>query len=277
MSLQQQRIAEMCEQLKLARLASDWPARAQEAARVEASFADLLGKVLASELTAHDERRVTMLTKLATMPSIKTLEQFDWTHAGGSLKAQIQELAYLAFVQPAENVVLLGPSGVGKTHIALAIGYRALDAGQKVRFVTAADLMLQLATAKARMEASSADGLQRTPYDLARCSPFSSSASDSPWRCSSRWPHLRLCCFNTSAIRRRRCSGRSRHPRSGRRCGSRWAWTSRPLCSSYDFFRTRFRVISATASDKAGLSGRCWPSAWTPRSNWPAWLPPWPC
>jgi len=55
---------------------------------------------------------------------------------------------HLAFVQRAENVVLLGPSGVGKTHIALALGHRALTAGHKVRFLTAADLMLQLASAK---------------------------------------------------------------------------------------------------------------------------------
>lgn len=150
MNLQQQRIAEMCDQLKLVRLATDWPALAQDAARDEASFADFLEKVLGSELAARDERRIKMLTKLATMPAIKTLEQIDWAQAGGAPKAQIQELAHLAFVQRAENVVLLGPSGVGKTHVALALGYRALAAGQKVRFVTAADLMLQLATAKAQ-------------------------------------------------------------------------------------------------------------------------------
>jgi DNA replication protein DnaC len=53
-------------------------------------------------------------------------------------------------VQRAENVVLLGPSGVGKTHIALALSYRAVMAGHKVRFITAADLMLQLAAAKSQ-------------------------------------------------------------------------------------------------------------------------------
>ena len=148
MSLQQQRIAELCEQLKLARLATDWPALAQDAARQEGSFADFLEKVLASEVTARDERRIAMMTKLATMPALKTLEQIDWSHAGGAPKAQIQELAHLAFVQRAENIVLLGPSGVGKTHIALALGHRALTAGHKVRFLTAADLMMQLATAK---------------------------------------------------------------------------------------------------------------------------------
>jgi DNA replication protein DnaC len=148
MSLQQQRIAELCEQLKLARLATDWPALAQDAAREDGSFADFLEKVLASEVTARDERRIAMMTKLATMPAVKTLEQIDWSHAGGAPKAQIQELGHLAFVQRAENVVLLGPSGVGKTHIALALGHRALTAGHKVRFLTAADLMLQLASAK---------------------------------------------------------------------------------------------------------------------------------
>jgi DNA replication protein DnaC len=148
MSLQHERIAELCEQLKMTRLASDWPALAQDAAHEEASFADFLEKALKSEITAREERRLTVMTKLATMPAIKTLEQFDWSHAGGAPKAQIQELAHLAFVQRAENVVLLGPSGVGKTHMALALAHRALVAGHKVRFLTAADLMLQLASAK---------------------------------------------------------------------------------------------------------------------------------
>jgi DNA replication protein DnaC len=148
MSLQHDRIAELCEQLKLARVGAQWPALAQDAARGEASFADFLEKVLASELVARDERRANTLLKLATMPAVKTLEQFDWSHAGGAPKPQIQELAHLAFVQRAENVVLLGPSGVGKTHIALALGHRAVMAGHKVRFITAADLMLQLAAAK---------------------------------------------------------------------------------------------------------------------------------
>ena len=127
-TLQTERIAALCEQLKLARLSAEWPALAQDAARDEASFADFLERVLASEIVARDERRCTTLMRLATMPAHKTLEQFDWSHASGAPKAQIQELAHLAFVPRAENVVLLGPSGVGKTHIALALGHRASSA-----------------------------------------------------------------------------------------------------------------------------------------------------
>ena len=87
---------------------------------------------------------------MATMPAVKTLAQFDWGHASGAPRAQIQELAHLAFIERAQNVVLLGPSGVGKTHIALALAYKAVMSGHKVRFLTAADLMLQLAAARSQ-------------------------------------------------------------------------------------------------------------------------------
>ena len=88
------------------------------------------------------------MTKLASLPAIKTLEQYDFRFPSGAPRAQIQELSSLSFVERAENVVLLGPSGVGKTHLASALAYKAAQAGIKTRFITAADLMMQLATAK---------------------------------------------------------------------------------------------------------------------------------
>lgn len=150
MNLQHERIVQLCEQLKFARLGSDWPALAHDAARDSASFADFLERVLVSEQAARQERKRSTLMRLATMPAIKTLEQFDWAQAGGAPKAQIIELGHLAFVERAENVVLLGPSGVGKTHLALALCQRSVMAGYKARFITAADLMMQLAAAKAQ-------------------------------------------------------------------------------------------------------------------------------
>lgn len=150
MNLQHQRIAALCEQLKMACLATEWPALAQQAARDEASFADFVEKLLQCESAAREQRKRTTLMKLATMPAVKTLEQFDWSIGSGAPKAQVQELAHLTFIERAENVVLLGPSGVGKTHIALALAHRAVMAGHKVRFISAADMMLQLAAAKAQ-------------------------------------------------------------------------------------------------------------------------------
>jgi DNA replication protein DnaC len=150
MNLQHQRIEALCALMKFARLHAEWPAIAQHAAQEQASYADFLERVLDAEARARHERKVTTLMKLATMPAVKTLEQFDWKEAPGAPKAQIQELAHLAFVERAENVVMLGPSGVGKTHIALAIAHRAVSAGHKVRFITAADLMLQLAAARSQ-------------------------------------------------------------------------------------------------------------------------------
>lgn len=59
-------------------------------------------------------------------------------------KKQIQALSSLAFVERRENVIFLGPSGVGKTHLAIAFGYAAIQGGYKTRFVTAADLIVQM-------------------------------------------------------------------------------------------------------------------------------------
>ena len=150
MNLQHDRIAALCGALKLDRIAHDWPPLAQDAARTEASFADFLERLLTGETSARGERQRQTLLKLSTLPVIKTLEQFDFGFASGAPRAQIQELAALAFIERTENIVLLGPSGVGKSHIAIALAYRAVMAGIKTRFITAADLMMQLGIAKSQ-------------------------------------------------------------------------------------------------------------------------------
>lgn len=147
MNLQHDRIRALCASLKLDQVASAWPALAARAAEQDASLADFLEQLLSSEQDARHERTRQTLLNLATLPAIKTLEQYDFTFATGAPRAQVQELASLSFIERAENVVLLGPSGVGKSHLAVALAYRAVMAGIKTRFITAADLMLQLATA----------------------------------------------------------------------------------------------------------------------------------
>ncbi|MGV3347123.1 IS21-like element helper ATPase IstB [Bordetella sp. LUAb4] len=147
MNLQHSRIEQLCDVLKLDRISSEWPAIAQHCAREDASHGDFLERMLGVENDARVERQRTALMKIATLPSIKTIEAYDFAFASGAPRAQIQELAALSFIERAENVVFLGPSGVGKSHLAQALAYRAVMAGIKTRFLTAADLMLQLATA----------------------------------------------------------------------------------------------------------------------------------
>ena len=147
MNLVDDRIVSLCEALELGQVATEYGAIAQAAANEEASFAEFLERLLKAELDGRHERARQTLLKLATLPALKTLEDYDFGFASGAPKAQIMELGSLAFIERAENVVFLGPSGVGKTHLALAIAYRAVMARIKTRFITAADLMLQLAAA----------------------------------------------------------------------------------------------------------------------------------
>jgi DNA replication protein DnaC len=104
--------------------------------------------LLHEEKLARHQRKQAMYTRMAAFPAVKTFEEYDFTFATGAPQKQIQSLRSLSFIERNENIVLLGPSGVGKTHLAIAMGYEAVRAGIKVRFTTAADLLLQLSTSQ---------------------------------------------------------------------------------------------------------------------------------
>lgn len=104
--------------------------------------------MLAVETSDRAVRTNDMLLKFAGLPAIKTLDGYDFKFASGAPKKQLMELTGLAFVERVENIIFLGPSGVGKSHLAMSLGYKAVSAGIKTRFITAADLMMQLSTAK---------------------------------------------------------------------------------------------------------------------------------
>lgn len=148
MNLQLERIGQACEQLKLSAIATEWPAQAQHCVSSNKSFADFLECLLQAELEGRLQRTREMLQKTAGLPAIKHFEDYDFRFATGAPRKQLQELTSLAFIERRENLVLLGPSGVGKSHLAIALACSAIMRGIKVRFITAADLMLQLATAK---------------------------------------------------------------------------------------------------------------------------------
>nr|WP_274518015.1 IS21-like element helper ATPase IstB [Paraburkholderia phenoliruptrix] len=138
----------------------------QMAAKRELGYLDFLEQALKDEAMARAERMRRMLTRLAGFPAIKTLDEFDFEFALGVPKALVLELGSLAFVERAENVVLLGPSGVGKTHLAVALGYRATQAGFRTRFITAADVLMQLTTALRRNQLEETIKRITKPYKL---------------------------------------------------------------------------------------------------------------
>jgi DNA replication protein DnaC len=150
MELLQQRIEQWCERLKLTQISCAWPDIASKAVDEQISLGDFLERVLASECEARDRRSREILLKLASLPSVKTLESYDFAFASGAPRKQILELSGLSFIERTENIIFLGPSGVGKTHLASALAFKATQAGIKTRFITAADLMLQLALAKSQ-------------------------------------------------------------------------------------------------------------------------------
>lgn len=148
MNLQHERIDDYCLALKLEGLMQHYRALAAEAAEKDWTLLDYLEQTLRAERDARQLRSRQTLVRMAAFPAIKTLDEYDYGFAVGAPRAQIDELATLRFIERGENVVLLGPSGVGKTHIAIALGYAATQIGIKVKFISAADLMLQLETAR---------------------------------------------------------------------------------------------------------------------------------
>ena len=111
-------------------------------------YSEYLLEVLKLEADSRAKRSRATLTKIAGFPTIKTLDQFDFDFTVGVNRRQIEELSTLEFIKRKENIILLGQSGVGKTHLAIALAYQAVQKRIKARFVTISDLILQMQTAK---------------------------------------------------------------------------------------------------------------------------------
>jgi len=148
MNLQQERIDAHCQALKLDGLMQSYAILAGQAGGKDWSLLDYLEQLLHQEREFRMVRSRQTLVRMAGFPTIKTLDDYDYGFAVGAPKKVIEELATLRFIDRGENAVLLGPSGVGKTHLAIALGYLATQAGIKTKFITAADLMLQLEAAR---------------------------------------------------------------------------------------------------------------------------------
>ena len=135
--------------LGLSQAASILDSRLEAASQKDLTYADFLTDLLDAELAARRERYITARTRLAHLPFHKTLDQFDFSFQPSIDERQVRELATLTFVQEASNIILLGPPGVGKTHLAVALGIEAIRQGVGVYFVTAHTLVEDLKRAYA--------------------------------------------------------------------------------------------------------------------------------
>lgn len=148
MNLADERIERLSEKLHLPDVPALLGALAQEAVTKEWSFSDFAEVLLQAQADAADARAADTIQRLAGFPVRKTLDEFDYSFQPSVNKKQVAELASCAFVERAENVVLLGPPGVGKTHLAIALGAEAAKRRMQVKFTTAARLVASLSEAR---------------------------------------------------------------------------------------------------------------------------------
>nr|WP_079198795.1 IS21-like element helper ATPase IstB [Streptomyces sp. TSRI0445] len=143
------RIRTTAAKLGLPHLADSLNQYAGRADEAKMGYLDFLDLVLAEELAVRDDRRFRQGLRLSKLPHHKTLDEYDFAFQPELDPRKIKDLATLAFVEAKANAALLGPPGVGKTHIAVALSVAACRAGFSVYFTTLDDMVRQLKVAEA--------------------------------------------------------------------------------------------------------------------------------
>lgn len=119
----------------------------EHAAKSEPSYADFLDEVLSCESEARRSRYLRARLQLAHLPYLKNFDQFDFAFQPSIDERQIRELRSLRFVHEGSNVIFLGPPGVGKTHLSVALAEASIHSGFGAYFITAHDLVTDLGRA----------------------------------------------------------------------------------------------------------------------------------
>ena len=130
-------------------MAEQYNQLASKATRDSTNHVDYLAWLATGELNVRKDRATVRRIKSARFPVVKTLDQFSWSWPKKINRMAIQNLLRLQFMEDHSNVILLGTVGLGKTHIATALGYTACLAGKSVLFATAIDTINTLAAAQA--------------------------------------------------------------------------------------------------------------------------------
>lgn len=153
-------LVSLLEKMKMEPLGAQLDTLCEQASKKDQGYREFLTDALAAEWRGRHLKGVEARLRQARFPWIKTLEQFDVSFQPSLDRKVLRELSGLAFVERAENVVLLGPPGVGKTHLAIALGVKAVEAGHRVLFLTLETLLSRLT------RAASENRLERTLRQL---------------------------------------------------------------------------------------------------------------
>lgn len=134
--------------LKLTHMLAHYESVARTAAQKQWTHVHYLQEMIGAEARARTDRAVKRRIQLARFPQIKTLEQFSWSWPKKINRPQVQNLFRLNFVKAKENVIFIGNTGLGKTHLATALGYQACLGGYTVLFTLAIDAVNNLLAAQ---------------------------------------------------------------------------------------------------------------------------------
>ena len=145
---QMERVTRHLTRLKLVATRERLDTLLQEAARKELGYMDFLDLVLSEEAQSKDMKRTRMGIQIAHFPVVRRLEDFDFSLQPSIDPKVIRELETGRFIANGENVLLLGPPGVGKTHLAIGLGRKAVERGASALFVPALGLVAQLMRAE---------------------------------------------------------------------------------------------------------------------------------
>jgi len=151
---QLERLREHCHRLRLYQVEQELSTRLEQAAKQELSYADFLDQLLAGEIDSKTYKHHQMRIAMARFPFQKTLETFEFKFQPSIDPKLIRELATGRYIQSGDNLLFLGPPGVGKSHLAVALGMKACEQGIRTLFVTATALITTLgkALAEGRLE-----------------------------------------------------------------------------------------------------------------------------
>ncbi|MBS97891.1 MAG: AAA family ATPase [Oceanospirillaceae bacterium] len=153
---------QLLDRLKMDHLQAAVDSLCEHAGKQDLNYREFLEQALAQEWGGRHQKGLETRLKQARLPWIKSLEQFDFSFQPSIDRKLVRELSGLGFVERNENVILLGPPGVGKTHLAVALGVKAAEAGHRVLFMTLDRLVSTLV--KARQENRLERQLQQLTY-----------------------------------------------------------------------------------------------------------------